>query len=122
MADTPKRRWFQFRLRTLLVGVVLIGGACGYVARDWRIVAARKAWLAGHRKDTVVLFNSLKNPALSWPRRVLGDQVTAEIIVTPQDEMAAHELFPEAEVHAVPMNGIRSFKQIIPPGSVNVYQ
>jgi len=39
----PRRRWFQFRLRTLLVVVVLLGAACGYVAHEWRIVASRTA-------------------------------------------------------------------------------
>ena len=34
----PCRRWLQFRLRTLLVGVVLIGSAFGYVAREAAIV------------------------------------------------------------------------------------
>jgi hypothetical protein len=28
----PRRRWFQFRLRTLLIGMLLVGAACGYVS------------------------------------------------------------------------------------------
>jgi hypothetical protein len=39
----PRRRWFQFRLRTLLIGMGLLGIACCYVAHEWRIVEARKA-------------------------------------------------------------------------------
>ncbi len=59
MADTPntaepgkpRRRWFQFRLRMLLIAVVLIGAACAYVAHEAKFVAARKAWLAGAHGD-----------------------------------------------------------------------
>ncbi len=28
-----KRRWFQFSLRTMLIGVTLIALACGYIER-----------------------------------------------------------------------------------------
>lgn len=34
MADKPKRRWFQFRLRTLLVGLTVAGTACALVAYE----------------------------------------------------------------------------------------
>lgn len=48
MAIGLKRRWFQFRLRTLLVSVVLVGAACGYVAHEASIVQARRNWAAVH--------------------------------------------------------------------------
>ena len=37
----PRRRWFQFRLRTLLIVVELLGAACGYVAHEAQVVRER---------------------------------------------------------------------------------
>ncbi len=31
MANPPKRRWYQFSLRTLLIGVTLLAAQCGFV-------------------------------------------------------------------------------------------
>jgi hypothetical protein len=46
-AEPPrrKRRWFQFSLRTLLIGVTLLAVACAYVAWQARIVRERRALL-----------------------------------------------------------------------------
>ena len=41
-----KRRWFQFRLRTLMIGVTLLAVACGYVGWQAKIVRERTAWLS----------------------------------------------------------------------------
>ena len=43
-ADPPqrKRRWFQFSLRTLMIGVTLLAVICGYVAKQVQIVRERK--------------------------------------------------------------------------------
>jgi hypothetical protein len=47
MPDQPSpRRRFQFRLRTLMIGVTLLGVACGYVGSQVNIVRDRRA-LAG---------------------------------------------------------------------------
>jgi hypothetical protein len=39
-AEPPKRnrRWFQFSLRTLLIGVTLLAAVCGYVGWQAKIV------------------------------------------------------------------------------------
>jgi hypothetical protein len=41
--DAPKRkrRWFQFSLRTLMIGVTLLAMVCGYVGRQTKIVRER---------------------------------------------------------------------------------
>jgi hypothetical protein len=46
-AEPPKRkrRCFQFRLRTLLIGVTLVAVVCGYVAWQAKIVRERRAEL-----------------------------------------------------------------------------
>jgi hypothetical protein len=45
--DPPKRkrRWFQFSLRSLLIGVTLTAVGCGYVARQAEVVRERQAFL-----------------------------------------------------------------------------
>lgn len=47
MSDPPKRRrrWFQFSLRTLLIGVTLAAIPCGYVGWQVKIVRERKEML-----------------------------------------------------------------------------
>jgi hypothetical protein len=50
MAETPtttepRRRWYQFRLRTLLIAVALLAVPCSYIAGQYRIVGMRRAWL-----------------------------------------------------------------------------
>ena len=44
---TPKRkrRWFQFSLRSLMIGVTLLAVACAYVVWQVKIVAERRALL-----------------------------------------------------------------------------
>ncbi|HEV2968861.1 MAG TPA: hypothetical protein VGY55_02655 [Pirellulales bacterium] len=49
-ADPPKRkrRWFQYRLRTLFLVVTILAVPCGWLANQARIVEERKAlrsWL-----------------------------------------------------------------------------
>jgi hypothetical protein len=39
----PRSRWFQFRLRTLLVGMALLAIPCGYVGWQAKIVREREA-------------------------------------------------------------------------------
>jgi hypothetical protein len=45
-AELPKRRWFQFSLRTLLIGVTLLAVPLGYVGWQAKIVRERQAWIA----------------------------------------------------------------------------
>ena len=40
-----KRRWFQFSLRTLMIGVTLLAAASAYVAGQKKIVSDRKEML-----------------------------------------------------------------------------
>jgi hypothetical protein len=113
----PHRRWFQFRLRTLLVGMALLGAACGYVAHEVKIVEARKAWLRNHVAD--IRSPSIReeirwlegNPAEkpSLIRRWLGDvdcssdniMFAYQYVILPNDASQAEIdevrlLFPEA--------------------------
>jgi hypothetical protein len=54
---TPKRRWFQFRLRSLLVLVTIAAVACGLLVYQRRKIAERREALAslGVRLENVTL-------------------------------------------------------------------
>ncbi len=103
----PRRRWYQFSLRTLLTGVALLGMACGYVAHDARLVAARKAWREAHppRRDGSVFGTPIecakRNESAdpSQLRRWLGDSAIDLIEVFSDDNArAVIKFFPEAQV------------------------
>ena len=111
----PRLPRFQFRLRTLLIGVALLGVLCAvgrYVAHEVMTVAARTKWYNSHPPngyfdiDGSHMFETLaqgdENRPLSVLRRWLGDFNYSEIEV-PQNITAAQlkevtELFPEALV------------------------
>ncbi len=100
----PKRRWFQFRLRTLLIGMALLALPGAYLGHEAKIVAARKAWLAAHFTGAFKgarPFNPDKAP--SALRRFLGDEPYNRIDLFSTDEIpAAEKLFPEAQVGLSP--------------------
>ncbi len=108
-APMPRPR-FQFRLRTLFVVVTIAAVACAYVAHEWRIVQARKAWLSNHNYKTARMwdFGSTKmvvvgerNATADPPpiRRWLGDQAVEMIIVDPgPDVQQVQTFFPEARI------------------------
>ena len=108
------RGGYQFRLRTLLIGLALLGVlfAVGrYVADEAKIVAARKAWFDTHPPngyfvDGSHIYETLaqgdNSKTLSVLRRWLGDFNYREIQVSPDttpaqlDEITS--LFSEAMV------------------------
>jgi hypothetical protein len=103
----PRRRWYQFRLRTLLIGVVLVAIPCGYVAHEWRIVAERKTWLLDHPQPMfsvdIAVFDGNGNvesppePTIPRLRQWLGDEPTKYVEARSSgEEKAARKLFPEA--------------------------
>ncbi len=121
-AAPPKRRRFQFRLRTLLIGVTLLAGACGYIGWQVKIVQERKAVadLVQHQYNGAVYWSSevkrlsptasglrilqdgivLPLREVSWVRRWLGDDAATYILYRmqmPKDEITRMKAaFPEA--------------------------
>jgi hypothetical protein len=114
IADPPKRkrRWYQFRLRTLLIVVALLAVASGYFASQAQIVRERDSWLKkAHQRDVGPGVISLHWPKVlslgsiergpSFIRRWLGDVPQDEIqlwSITDDEKRRAVELFPEARV------------------------
>jgi hypothetical protein len=95
-ADPPKRkrRWFQFSLRSLMIGVTLLAVPLGYVGWQAKIVRDRKSW-----RDAIVRLGGSVSPQRprppggaaaqpvpqpNWLRRLLGDE-PAGFILLPQD-------------------------------------
>jgi hypothetical protein len=62
----PRRRWFRFSLRTMLVLVTLLCLYLGW-AMNWK--RQRREWL---ERSDVASFNIGKNAHAPWPLRPLG--------------------------------------------------
>jgi hypothetical protein len=102
----PRRRWFLFRLRTLLIVVALLAIPCGYVG--WQVKMVRERTACRERMKDFVGFNAFPNPyATSLPpqpqvssiRRLMGDEGVRTIFLLHEvdsDEIQA--TFPEANV------------------------
>src|SRR4051794_5204364 len=82
MSEQPKRRWYQFSLRTLLIGVTLLAVPCAYVGWQIRIVRARRALRASdfaffYRAIDMAFFEAEKYPepaTIPWIWERLGDE------------------------------------------------
>jgi hypothetical protein len=102
----PRGRWFQFRLRTLPIAVVLLSIPCGYVAQEANIVLTRKAWLADFHclaaieadpSRGIYPEHPVKSPSVV--RRLLGDKPYSSIgVCLGRDLPEARQLFPAAGV------------------------
>jgi hypothetical protein len=122
-------RWYQFRLRTLLIGVALFCVAVGYLGKQAAIVRARLAWLAWRHGDHtldwvyvlsprpkyIVTGDDEKSPSIL--RRLLGDERVGEIEVARTISDAELRdivtLFPEATIYF----DERVPEYMLPPGS-----
>ena len=83
-----KRRRFQFRLRTLLIGVTLLAVPCGYVGWQAKIVRARINEVENRFSENLDLGlcidgYSYEIPGTPWFRRLLGDVTVYQIEVDP---------------------------------------
>jgi hypothetical protein len=111
-AEPPKRkrRWFQFSLRTLMIGVTLLAVPCAYVAHEAKIVAKRKALLAKELGPDVTppgwWRSSESSPTLPLVQRWLGDQPICSMIIPaslpPSLVEELREAFPEAMITVRP--------------------
>ena len=97
---SPRRR-FQFRLRTLLIGVTLLAVPLAYVGWQAKIVRERHAILKAPPMES--FYPSVKTTPLV--RRWLGDLDLSEIVMgvnATEEEMARFRAaFPEAVVRRI---------------------
>jgi hypothetical protein len=112
-ADPPKRkrRWFQFSLRTLLIGVTLLAVVCGYVGWEAKIVRDRKTWLKEHPRERDPIYKSDSDMVLSLGdknkspnaiRRWLGDTSTPYIIIPHSPDLRGRRTDGEAIISGSP--------------------
>ena len=106
-AEPPKRtrRWFQFSLRTLLIGVTLFAVPCAYVGWQAAIVRERKSLLEAGAGSA--MFNALldkdSDAAIPTIRRWLGDHFYRLIYVGKLADIQRYKAaFPEASVVIMP--------------------
>ena len=128
--DPPKRKrhWFQFSLRSLMIGVMLFAILGGYVGRQVEIVKERELMAAAPGVDSVVAADARDNiTALSsgtggahrsddswekipWFRKWLGDRYYLGLSIdklASDDEIARYkEAFPEATIMRRPPGGM----------------
>jgi hypothetical protein len=103
-ADPPKRkrRWFQFSLRSLMIGVTLfclvVGG---YIGSQVKTVRDRKSWLEEHKRapmrGDLVVSTGDESKSPNAIRRWFGDEAIRLIALPPdEDNQMMKKLFPEA--------------------------
>jgi hypothetical protein len=109
------RRRFQFRLRTLMIGVTLFALIpCGYVGWQAKIVRERRSWLTrlqeeGYepRIDDIVIYAGNGHGGPNIVRRWLGDKTIVTIplpaTISEEDKETTLRLFPESNVTRTPI-------------------
>jgi hypothetical protein len=95
----PKRRWFQFSLRTLMIGVTLLAVVCAYIGWQATIMRMRQARVLNLSK---ILDKANPTNGIPWVRQWLGDRAYAVIAVgeTASDKLEREfgTIFPEAKI------------------------
>ena len=93
MTDKPKRRWFQFRLRTLMVFVTLCAVACSWFTVRWQrargqreaVEAIEKAGgsvLYDYQVDADWILTGVSEPPVpGWLRNVLGEDFFSDVVI-----------------------------------------
>lgn len=73
MTAKPKRRWFQFSLRTLLVFMTVAGFGLGYIGYERRLAQQQHESEAALSKQGIKLLGFRKDYRAGLLRRILGD-------------------------------------------------
>jgi hypothetical protein len=113
------RRWFRFRLRTVLLLIALLAIPCAWLGSEWKLVRERKAlidrieavggvvWDAGNPNAWMPLNRIVIEPGsrldqVSKIRRWLGDRDVREVFIQreflDEDKKRILELFPGTSV------------------------
>jgi hypothetical protein len=97
---TPPRRWFAFRLRTLLVVVVLLALPLAWVAYSLNWI--RERWVERRRQGFYQsFFIDYGGTPVPWTLAVFREDGVAEIFLvgeTSKRSDRVQQLFPEARV------------------------
>jgi hypothetical protein len=112
-AEPKRKRRFQFRLRTLLIGVTLFCVVvCGYIVRPALLVRERNRLLEEFLivanpfeddKDLETLRERVSHDGVGWLRRSLGDTerpffIVSKKMISAEDLQRVEGAFPESEI------------------------
>ena len=102
-AEPPKhkRRWFQFSLRSLMIGVTLLAVASAYVGWQARIVRERLELLktGGGSPVSMIGRDQSKDGQIPFFRRLMGDRFCTVIWLDQGADIGRYKTaFPEADV------------------------
>jgi hypothetical protein len=90
MPTPPRRRWYQFSLRTMLIVMVLSSAVFGWWGHR------SKEWI--RQRHSVKVFKGavgqVRAPGGLW---IFGEEGVGEIFAQPPDWERAESLFPEAK-------------------------
>ena len=110
-APASPRRRFQFRLRTLMIGVTLFCVVGAWFGNQAWIVIRRKAIIRNEPISAMIPARELVpgRADIPWIRRLLGDHdffaIFAPQSATDDDLERYRSAFPEADVRRTPVGG-----------------
>jgi hypothetical protein len=95
----PRRRRFQFRLRTLLIAVAVLALPCAFVGCEVKIVRERQAFLVNRAYIPAESSGKVDPKRAPWLLRLLGAESVSLLLVYGRVEFEqATSLFPEASI------------------------
>jgi hypothetical protein len=119
----PRRHWFRFSLRTLLVALMLPAVWCGYYAQWAANRRQARDWIDAHRIELEGSHPGVFRE-LTWQLKLFGESPNCSISVHVCDESPEQyqhdierlaRLFPEADIfdgetrhYATPVSAVRS--------------
>jgi hypothetical protein len=121
MDAKPKRRWYQFSLRTMLLTMIVASATFGYWvhwSREW--IHQRQKWI--EREGIFVLRGGwgVKPPTAPYGMWLFGEHgVQIMFVATVEEEQEAKRLFPETLVERMPakpaLDGTFDIPELSPP-------
>jgi hypothetical protein len=110
-----KRRWYQFSLRTLMIGVTIFCFVAGWFLSQAAIVWTRKAMLRGAPVWSV---DDDETAEIPWYRHAIGDRGIGTIVLdkTFTDEQLDRyrSVFPDASIYRIDIAKARSLRAAVP--------
>ena len=105
MTAEPRRHWFRFSLRTLLIVITLASCSMAWVAYQLNWIRQRRAERAAEHKDFLDFgrgqISKEGQAAAPWQLAIFGEQGLTEIVLWRENDLRKAELqslFPEAHV------------------------
>jgi hypothetical protein len=125
----PRRRWYQFSLRMLLIGMALLSMPLGYAGWQAEIVRERRVMMEVIRKSggslypfaSVELFGD--GPVL-WCRKLFGDPGFGLVYIPEamsKQAVAVQKMFPESTV-AILRSSANPIERLMPERIVTPLQ